>query len=61
MEDLEERQLNMRAKMVGYKALALGHVSSAPLKTELESLKQSLDESRRIISRSANRSLTLPL
>lgn len=61
MEDLEERQLNMRAKMVGYKAMALGHVSSVPLKNELDSLKQSLDESRKIISRSATRSLTMQL
>lgn len=61
MADLEERQLNMRAKMVGYKAMALGHVSSVPLKNELETLKQSLDESRRVISRSANRSLTMQL
>lgn len=61
LQDLEERQLNVRAKMVGYKAMALGHVSSLPLKNELESLRQTLDESRRVISRSANRSTTLPL
>lgn len=61
MEDLEERMLNMRAKMVGYKAMALGHVSSVPLKAELENLRQSLDESRKIISRSANRSAPLQL
>mmetsp|Transcript_7127 Transcript_7127/g.8045 ORF Transcript_7127/g.8045 Transcript_7127/m.8045 type:complete len:212 (-) Transcript_7127:153-788(-) len=57
MEDLEERLLNMRAKMVGYKAMALGHVSSVPLKNEIHSLMQTLDESRKIISRSANRSV----
>jgi hypothetical protein len=56
VEDLEERLLNMRAKMVGYKAMALGHVSSVPLKNEIQSLMQTLDESRKVISRSANRS-----
>lgn len=61
MEDLEERMLNMRTKMVGYKAMALGHVSSAPLKAELDSLRQTLDESRRVISRSTNRSSPLAL
>jgi hypothetical protein len=60
LSDLEERQLNTRAKMVEYKAMALGHVSSLPLKRELEMLKQSLDESRRVISRSSLHS-TVPL
>lgn len=55
MDDLEERRLNTRAKMVEYKAMSLGHVSSAPVKAELETLRKSLNESRRIISRNASR------
>lgn len=58
LDDLEERRLNTRAKMVEYKAMALGHVSSVPVRNELETLKQSLNESRRVISRHSTRAIT---
>ena len=57
VEEMEDRRLNTRVKMVNYKAMSLGNVSSAPIKEELEQLKKNLEESRRVInnSRSASR------
>lgn len=58
LDDLEERRLSTRAKMVEYKAMALGQISSVPVRSELESLKQSLNESRRVVSRHAVKAIT---
>jgi hypothetical protein len=58
LDDLEERRLSTRAKMVEYKAMALGHIGSVPVRNELESLKQSLNESRRVVSRHSVKAIT---
>jgi len=50
MEELEDRRLAMRAKMVEYKAMSLGNVSAAPLTSELEALKKSMSETRERVS-----------
>jgi len=58
-EEMENRRLETRARMVEYRAMSLGNVSSAPLKSELDALKRSLEESKRLIansSRNASRS-----
>jgi hypothetical protein len=46
MEALEERRLATRAKMVEYRAISLGNVSSIPVQKELEDLRKSLNSSR---------------
>ena len=58
LDDLQERRLSTRARMVEYKAMSLGHVTSAPIRQELDQLKAALQESRRVISRTSNRSGT---
>lgn len=54
LQELEDRRLNTRAKMVEYKAMALGRSGAAPVKKELDSLREGLNETRKVItSRSA--------
>jgi hypothetical protein len=63
-EELEDRRLNTRAKMVEYRAMSLGHVSSAPLESEIETLRKTFNESRRLTQRSrgsANSTMMGPL
>mmetsp|Transcript_14567 Transcript_14567/g.45165 ORF Transcript_14567/g.45165 Transcript_14567/m.45165 type:complete len:678 (-) Transcript_14567:159-2192(-) len=45
-EELEDWRLETRAKMVEYKAMSLGHSSSAPLKSEIDALRKTFNESR---------------
>lgn len=46
MEELEDRRLATREKMNGYKTMALGTVSTAPIRAELEALQKSFNDSR---------------
>lgn len=46
MNELEEWKLETRARMVDYRAVAVGGVKSKPLRQTLTSLVQSLDDSR---------------
>ena len=47
LDELEERRLATRAKMVEYKAMSLGNVSAAPMiGAEIENLKKSLSATR---------------
>lgn len=57
VQEMEDRRLATRVKMVNYKAMSLGNVTTQPLREEMSDLKKSLEESRRIInnSRSASR------
>lgn len=50
VQELEDRRLNTRAKMVEYKAMALGRSGAAPVKKELEGLRQGLNETRKVIT-----------
>ena len=50
IEELEDRRLNQRAKMVEYKEMAMGKGSSAPVRKELETLQSALQQSRRVIA-----------
>ena len=56
LDELEDRRLNQRAKMVEYKEMAMGKGSSAPVRKELETLQSALQQSRRVISSRGNNS-----
>jgi hypothetical protein len=52
VEELAEWRLSTRAKMVEYRAMSLGHASSAPLEAELDALRRTFNESKRLTQRS---------
>jgi predicted HicB family RNase H-like nuclease len=61
----QEQELETKAKMVEYKAIAIGQVDALPIKAELETIKMHLQETKEHV-RSVNRSTmsyasTLPL
>lgn len=56
LEELEDRRLNQRAKMVEYKEMAMGKGSAAPVRKELETLQTALQQSRRIVASRGNSS-----
>lgn len=51
----QEQELETKAKMVEYKAIATGHVDALPIKAELETLKSQLNETKEFV-KSINRS-----
>jgi len=51
-EELEDWRLDTRAKMVEYRAMSLGHTSSAPIQAEIEALRKTFNESRMLTNRS---------
>jgi|Transcript_6304 predicted HicB family RNase H-like nuclease len=51
----QEQELELKAKMVEYKAIATGHVDNLPIKAELESIKNQMMETKRVVE-SVNRS-----
>eukprot|EP01008_Symbiontida_sp_HLA12_P002736 NODE_66_length_1500_cov_424.324619_g63_i0.p1 GENE.NODE_66_length_1500_cov_424.324619_g63_i0~~NODE_66_length_1500_cov_424.324619_g63_i0.p1 ORF type:complete len:454 (-),score=100.04 NODE_66_length_1500_cov_424.324619_g63_i0:137-1408(-) len=53
----QQQELETKAKIVEYKALSVGHTSSAPIRGELEELKRQLEQTKAEVSR-ANRSTT---
>lgn len=59
----QEQELETKAKMVEYKAIAIGHVDTVPIRAELESIKSQMMETKRVVE-SVNRSTmnsSLPL
>eukprot|EP00658_Telonema_sp_P-2_P051166 TRINITY_DN391_c0_g1_i12.p1 TRINITY_DN391_c0_g1~~TRINITY_DN391_c0_g1_i12.p1 ORF type:complete len:120 (+),score=34.67 TRINITY_DN391_c0_g1_i12:176-535(+) len=61
IEELEDRRLNQRAKMVEYKEMAMGKGSSAPVRKELETLQSALQQSRRVIASRGGNSSSMQL
>jgi len=55
VEELEDWLLGMRAKMVEYRMLSLGNVSSAPIHAELAALRKNFDASRKHLSTERSR------
>lgn len=51
-DELEDYRLNMRAKMVEYRAMSLGHTTSDPIKAEVEALRQNMNASRASLNNS---------
>mmetsp|Transcript_118824 Transcript_118824/g.206932 ORF Transcript_118824/g.206932 Transcript_118824/m.206932 type:complete len:714 (-) Transcript_118824:730-2871(-) len=59
----QEHELEVKAKMVEYKAISLGHVDSLPIKRELETIKAQMMETKRMVE-TVNKSTmgsTLPM
>eukprot|EP00667_Euglena_gracilis_P003128 EG_transcript_3135 len=59
----QEEELELKAKMVEYKALAIGQVETLPIKAELDTIKSQMLETKRLVE-SVNRSTmstSLPL
>jgi len=48
VEELEDWRLDTRAKMVEYKAMALGHSNVAPLHAEVQQLRRTFNDSKRL-------------
>ena len=59
----QEHELELKAKMVEYKAISLGHVDALPIKQELASIKAQMMETKRMVE-TVNKSTmnsTLPM
>eukprot|EP01004_Peranema_trichophorum_P009956 NODE_870_length_2288_cov_107.894688_g743_i0.p1 GENE.NODE_870_length_2288_cov_107.894688_g743_i0~~NODE_870_length_2288_cov_107.894688_g743_i0.p1 ORF type:complete len:717 (-),score=152.64 NODE_870_length_2288_cov_107.894688_g743_i0:75-2225(-) len=54
----QEQELETKAKMVEYKAIATGHVDALPIKAELQTIKASLMETKKLVE-GANKSTSL--